>query len=448
MLQESLSLGTGDSLVLFHDEQGVAAANLFAEVARSLRLRYATRFVPHERQAAYASGAGSGISAEDSAALAGADSVLICFVENLKTTAYRRQLIERGATEQRVLGTFTPSLSSLAQAAVRAHGGEQAQRCDDLAMILLRGREAELTTAVLDARGDVIEEHSLTVSLGGHKRCPVTCGGPIAAGTWARLPAPEVSVAPMEDTANGVFVLNGAFPGGVMTGNEHLLLVFASGRLEMVGGNSPRVGEFWNVVEAGKTLGAPPLGLSELGVRLWDASCDTPQQSLLQLCLGDNIGVGGTLRSPVQEILLSRGASLRVDGRPVMREGKFVYDAAAWQESRATAQQLAAQLTGDLVIRRTDNAAHADASGRLRVMRHVGRQRVCSYTLGDADLGGRLCDLYGLLAERREPITLLALSRQCLPGTLAANLAELRGMLGVLEQHRLIEIRQPTAQPS
>ena len=434
---ETLSLNPADRLLLFHDEQGVAIANLFGEVARALRLRYVARFVPREKQM---SRAGQALPAEDAAAIDQADAVLICLGDDLRTTSYRRQLLECAALGERVAGLLSPALPALAHASRLRH--EQApERCGELARILLAGRSAEVTTAVLDARGDVIEEHCLSLSLGGFKRCPATAGGPIPAGTWAPLPMPEVSIAPEEESANGVFVLNGDFPGGAMPGHEHLLLVFASGRLEMVGGNSSRVGEFWKVVESAKSLGTP-LSLSSIGIRLWDTVGTTNTRNLIQLGLGDNTALGGRLNSPIQETLLSRAGSLSVDGRTVLRNGSLVYEPAHWQESRATAQSLTASMSGELLIQLTQSHAHAGADGLLGVIRHVGQSRACSYILGDAGLSPRLSELYQVFTEHGKAITLSELSRLCLPGTMAADLTELRGLLGVLERHQLIEVRR------
>lgn len=428
ILQESLSLNAGDRLVLFHDEQGVAVANLVGEVARSLRLRYTPRFVPRERQ-------GQGVAEGDSGELESADGILIALTEDLRTTGYRRMLVEKAAVDQRVVGVLTPTLAALAQKHRHRQGAPQEQ-WGELAQILLAGRDAEITTAVLDARGDVIEEHCLSVELVRYERCPATAGEAIAAGTWAPLPLPETVVAPREESASGVFVLNGAFAGGAMTGQEHLLLVFAGGRLEMVGGNSPRVGEFWNVVESGKAPGGQALSLGFVGVR---HAGDATGQNLVQLGLGDNTALGGKLRSAVQETLLSRGASLTVDGRPVLRQGRLVHDRTVWQETRATAHQLAARVGSDLRIGRTANTAHVDVLGRLWVMRRVGPQRTGGYRIGDNELSVRLGDLYQHLADLREPMPFPELLRLCMPGTIAASLQELRGLLGVLERHQLIQ---------
>jgi hypothetical protein len=437
ILEEQLSLRGGETVAFFHDEQGVTCANCFADAARYLRIRVLPRYVPSEKQH------GGALGREDLTILEQADAVLTCFAESLKSTAYRRQLVDQAALDQRVLGTLSPSLHSLAQAAGRRDDDWQ-ECCDDLAQIFLRGKEAELITAVRNSRGDVIEEHRLTVSLGGFKRAPVTSGGTIHTGTWSRLPSPEVTIAPIEDTANGVFVLNGAFPGGAMSGSEHLLLVFAAGRLEMVGGNSSRVGEFWKIVESGKnTSGGQALGLSEIGIRLWDLATEDSPERLLHFGLGDNTALGGALRSPVQEAMLGRQASLRVDGLPVLAEGHFCYEASAWRESADVVRRLSTSIGTDCEIRLTRHLGQADTAGRLRVTRQVGRKRVCSYRPGDAFVGERLCELYLALQEQRSPLSLPALARQLVPGSICGSLMELRGLLAILRQHRLIEVREP-----
>ena len=439
ILEEHLALRGGDTVAFFHDEQGVACANCFAGAARYLRIRVLTRFVQPEKQLIH----GGTLGPEDAAALDQSDAVLACFADNLKSTAYRRQLFHQAAEDQRVLGTLSPNLHALAHAAGRKYDEWQTS-VDDLTQILLSGKEAELTTAVRDARGDVIEEHRLNVSLGGYKRAPATSGGAIHAGTWARVPSPEVSIAPLEGSANGVFVLNGAFPGVTMAGAEHLLLVFSGGRLDMVGGNSQRVGDFWRIVETGKGSG-PGLSISELGVRLWDlgASSDAPE-SLLLFGLGDNTALGGGLRSPVEELLVSRKASLRVDGRPVLRDGGLVYEPAAWRESAETVRRLSSTVASDSQIRLTSHGGQSDVAGRLQVVRKVGHKRVCCYRPGDARVGEQLADLYHALAEQRSIVTLPALASQLLPGPAFTSTDELRGLLAVLRLHQLIEVREPT----
>lgn len=434
ILQDHLSLQGAETVALFHDERGVAVANCLSDAARYLRIRVVTRYIPADKQTT--------LTREDHALLEQADATLTCFTETLKSIAFRRHLIDQAAADQRVLGSLSPSLHALAQSAGRA-SADDAIRCDDLAQILLCGESAEVVTAVRDARGSIIEEHRLHLSLGGPQRAPVTACGPIHAGTWARLPSPEVCIAPLEDSAHGVFVLNGAFPGGVLSGQEHLLLIFTAGRLEMVGGNSPRVGEFWRIVESAKSAGGPPLALSELGLRLWDLSPEATPHALLPLGLGDNTALGGNLRSPLQELLLTRQASLLVDGHPVLQDGHFVYDASHWRESRDTIHQLGQTLAANCEIRLTPNHAAPDATGRLRVLRPVGHKRICAYRPGDAATGERLAGLYLALGEQRATITLPALAQQLIPSRLCANLDDLRGLLGILHHHRLIEIREP-----
>jgi len=441
ILQESLSLHSGDALVLFHDEAGVAVANTFAEAARALRLRLTTRYIPLERQIALSTTGGS-LPAEEAAAIDNSSAVLTCLSENLKTMPVRRQILERGASEDRPAGWMDPSLHAMAELSVR-HPAAWQRHCEALTQILLRGTEAEITTAVLDARGEPIEQHTLQLALGGFGRPPVTSAGPIPCGTWSRLPAPEVSIAPIEASANGVFVLNGAFRGGAMATLEHMLLVFSNGKLEMVGGNSPRVGQFWNVVEAGKNFGGSPLSLSDIGIRMWGGSFEEPYQNLMLLSLGDNTACGGQLRSHIYETLVSRQVTFAVDGRPVVDQGRFVYDEQPWLDTPDTVRKLAPTLTGEFEVRTAPAVTgFTGNNGRLYARRDVGRKRSCSYPVGDERIGGALSDLYQHIAEESAARTFTALAREMVPTVTAASATELRGLLAVLWQHRLIEIRE------
>src|SRR5262249_37032564 len=110
------------------------------------------------------------------------------------------------------------------------------RRCDDLAVAMLAGERAVLTTYFPRRNGNAEIEHQLKLDLGSFKRSPITSTGIIPLGTWGNLPGGETFIAPLEGKAEGAFVLNGAYTGRVLPPDRALLLRFSGGDLVEISG--------------------------------------------------------------------------------------------------------------------------------------------------------------------------------------------------------------------
>ena len=222
-------------------------------------------------------------------------------------------------------------------------------------------------------------------------------------GTWGNIPGGETFIAPVEDSANGVFVLNGSFKGHVLQPATALRLHFRKGRLTDVDGPASVREAFDALLEPGRRRNDPFFDcLAELGIgvnpgipeltgnALFDEKCD----GTVHIAVGDSVRYGGRQASMLHEDLVTRHPSLWIDGRQVLDRGKNVFDPAVWRERLETTEAAGAVTAHDCGIRRTALRADFSVQGRLSVRREVTAGRICSYVIGDPETSRILALLY------------------------------------------------------
>src|SRR6185436_1904735 len=170
----------------------------------------------------------------------------------------------------------------------------------------------------------------LRFQIGGLSRSPITSTGIIPLGTWGNLPGGETFIAPIEDTASGVFVLNGAFKNHVIQTPGHLLLHFEEGRVVKITGTPVEEKAFSEILDYARSCGdANYNSLAELGIgvnpgikeltgnALFDEKC----YGTAHIAIGDNSRYGGRYSSRIHEDLISKGPSVWVDDKPILNCG-------------------------------------------------------------------------------------------------------------------------------
>jgi leucyl aminopeptidase (aminopeptidase T) len=437
-----LSLETGDAVTIFFDDATAPCARALSEAAVAARLRVLEhRVTVGDYRRFIAAGR---LADRHRESIDQSRGVLLCLEPTQAPLEYRKALLDAAVDLQRYVGVLPgATLPVLAQALdidydqVRTH-------CEDLAVAMLRGDRAVLTTYRC-AEGCPIEAAELSMTLGGFGRSPITSIGIIPRGTWGNLPGGETFIAPVERTADGAFVLNGAFKSCVLRGDRVITLRFAGGELTDVEGSAPERVQLETLV-AWRDARAYDLPLAELGVGMnagigaltGNALFDEKVAGTAHIALGDNNFYGGTLKRPLHEDLVSRGASLTIDGKPVMDHGRFVLDPADWRETAAEAIALGASLPADFIISATPTHAAPDASRRLRVRRDVGSRRQCSYTVGTDELAVQLGRLHALLPPSPERIWFSLIATRWPDSTV--NRIALKGMLAILARHEVITL--------
>ena len=172
VLRECLSLEAGQSVAVFFDETTRACAELFERAAHEQGLRYLGQFVPVELQRVLSES--KELAPEHEAAINGARAIVACLTDALGTTPFRRRLLDLGVDEARYMGTMPGATTHVLASAINIDYAEARERCEDLAVALLAGERAVLTTFELDTAGAILRPHVLEMDLGGFERSPVT----------------------------------------------------------------------------------------------------------------------------------------------------------------------------------------------------------------------------------------------------------------------------------
>lgn len=442
-LRVCLSLEAGDSVAVFFDEDTEAAADAFLEAARDGGLnileRRVLRAAQHECDGR--------LTRDDQAALDTARGVVVCVSAGRDGLVYRRALVKAAVDLGRYVGLLPGATLSVLAGGVNIDYDKVRARCEDLALAMLKGQQAVLTTYSV-GESVTATPYELAMDLGGMSRSPITSSGIIPRGTWGNLPGGETFIAPIEGRASGTFVLNGAFKGRILDPSRPILLSFDRGVLVDMTGPPEDVVQLTNVL-GGCPGTSEPLELAELGIGVnegipaltGNSLIDEKKAGTIHIALGDNSIYGGLLNSSLHEDLVAVNPSLSIDGKTVVERGAFVLNAADWRESASDVRALGQRLPPDFLIRRiSPHHAALDASCRLRLSRQVGAHRQCSYAVGSDEFGIDIAQIYALLPPMPEEIWFSLVERNWADTGPWREGAFLRGLLALLERHEIVRL--------
>jgi len=146
-------------------------------------------------------------------------------------------------------------------------------------------------------------------------------------GSFGNLPAGEVFVAPIEGTANGVVVFDGAIAGVGMLKAPVKVLVEDGFAVGFEGGDeaqklkqlldSVKMREAFNVAEFG--IGTNP-GARIVGNILMDEKV----YKTVHIAFGDNSTIGGNIRAGIHLDGIITRPTVYVDGKTIMRDGEWL----------------------------------------------------------------------------------------------------------------------------
>lgn len=449
VLTECIDLQADDVLALFWDETTSETAEILLEAALELKLNVRSRHVTLKEQAAFNSKVG--LTPEDQDALDSARGIITCLSNQTAGTAYRTALVRLGTGGGKRFGHMPGANPSVLAHAVDIDYVEASSRCDDLALALTLGQKARLQTYV-PANGDRPEvAMDLKFELGGVARSPITSTGIIARGTWGNLPGGETFIAPLEDTANGVFVLNGAFKNYVIQPPAYLLLHFEGGRMVRVEGTPAEEAAFNAILDYARSHKDPFYNsLAELGIgvnrgvkeltgnALFDEKC----YGTAHIAIGDSSRYGGTHSSRIHEDLISRQPSLWIDDEPILSRGNDAFNPARWREELDPAAVDGQPLQPDALVTRTNISAARGDFGKLCVRRQVSAGRICDYTIGQSSTSRKLWQVYSNIPPLPLQIKLGDLARRCHDKSgLSKNEVEIA--IKVLLRHAVADLRLP-----
>lgn len=444
VLTECLQLRCGEHVGVIWDETTENVYRALEAAARELGIVVLQCQVDLAYQEAFGLSTHSDLDVRIRDVLQSSSGILTCVSDRTAYGVFRHKLVKEGADRGRRLGHIPGADLNLLAYAVNIDYAPVVQRCDDLALALTLGGKAALTTYVLDAGGEPVEEHVLILNLDGFDRSPITSTGIIAPDTWGNLPGGETFIAPIEDGADGSFVLNAALKDCVLRPPQHLILKFERGRLHDVEGSGPARQAINGIIEYAKSQGDSNWnGIAELGIGVNTGICSLTGNALFDekldgtahIAIGANDGFGGKHSSVIHEDFITWKPSLSVDDERIMDHGKSVFRAEFWRESlqRPAAPQ---QLSSLSRVKRTLHPhGELGKNDTLRVRRDVAAGRVCFYTIGDHETSRLLWKLYsnipvnGGFAQVKD----LAARAGVPPGSIEAALS-------ILARHQLVRV--------
>lgn len=241
-----------------------------------------------------------------------ADVLIIPTSMSLSHTDARREATKAGARCVTLPGIREETMCR----ALNADYEKIAGKSRKVAQILSEGKKAEVTTPA---------GTQITMSLEGRQGHADT-GLVFNPGDFSNLPAGEGYIAPIEGTAEGKIVIDGAIADtGVM--DEVIELTVREGFVEEIKGG--RWAKYLRgLVEPHGKLGR---NIAELGIGTNDKAKlignvleDEKVLGTVHIAMGDNASMGGnvSVASHLDAILLR--PSLKVDGKVIMEEGKLI----------------------------------------------------------------------------------------------------------------------------
>ncbi len=244
-----------------------------------------------------------------------ADVILGATSCSFSHTKARKDASQKGARIATLPG-ITEDIMQRTLSADYQHIAELSQR---FAKLLSDGKAVHIST---------LAGTDLTLSIAGRQGHADT-GINHTAGDFSNLPAGEAYVAPVEETAEGIIIIDGAMAGiGVL--ESPIKLTVEKGYVTKVEGGKETEKLEAMLNEYGKLA----CNIAELGIGTNDQAIlsgrvleDEKVMGTIHIALGNNFGFGGTCQVPMHldGILLS--PTLTIDGQVVIKDGKHLITA-------------------------------------------------------------------------------------------------------------------------
>ncbi|AJQ26195.1 aminopeptidase [Pelosinus fermentans] len=244
-----------------------------------------------------------------------ADVILGATSCSFSHTKARKDASQKGAR----IATLPGITEDIMQRTLSADYQHIAELSQQFAKLLSDGKAVHIST---------LAGTDLTLSIAGRQGHADT-GINHAAGDFSNLPAGEAYVAPVEETAEGIIIIDGAMAGiGVL--ESPIKLTVEKGYVTKVEGGRETEKLEAMLNEYGKLA----CNIAELGIGTNDQAIlsgrvleDEKVMGTVHIALGNNFGFGGTCQVPMHldGILLS--PTLTIDGQLVIKDGKHLITA-------------------------------------------------------------------------------------------------------------------------
>lgn len=437
LLKKCLGLHRDDIFLLIFDETTQEFPTVFEHAANGSGINYEKQFVSKRLQA-------EGKIAFSNELLESLDrsrGVLLATTDDEKCSQFRIGLTSK-LRGNNALATMPGASLDILSTALDVDYDNIVQMCRGLTVPLIKAKECKITT--FDSRNN---PHVLTFALGGMDRVPIQSLGIIPIQAWGNVPAGETFVAPLEESANGEYLVNGAIGTEKVTSSREALIVFERGRMVRhfhLDDNEP-VEHFaqlkataannghstcWNIIaEFG-------IGVNKNIDRIHGVQLiDEKKYGTVHVAIGHNAGYGGATKcSSVHCDMTTINPTVELDGLKFIEQGEHVYQLSQWLDDyRSFAPALGIKWKPtDNYVKLNYDSYHFESDKTL-FAKHVtqsGRQTI--YAIGN-DMTSKLAYLlvHSFDSNRVQTVGRL---RACL----SIELPELLNLLSLLLANRII----------
>lgn len=243
------------------------------------------------------------------------DVVLCPTLRSLTHTQARRDASATGAR----VATFPGITKDVMIRGLNADYKRIAERSLNLKAVLDKGKHVRVTSAKGTDISFSIEGRDAYASKGLFH----------AKGESGNLPTGETFLAPLEGTAEGVFIVDGSFAGVGLMKDHDITLTVKSGFVTSVEGdeNAKQLSEILAKV------GGDAYNIAEFGIGTNDSAQlsglileDEKVMGTIHIAVGDNMGFGGKVKVPLHLDGVVKDPDVYLDGELIMRQGKFTIE--------------------------------------------------------------------------------------------------------------------------
>lgn len=409
IITHCLALSLESELAIVTDETTVKIAELLASTADAYGCQPHLLYFPTSLQKRLAH---QSLGESVRAALREVVATILCVSGDPECLAFRAQMLHAAWGRGRRVAHM-PGINWRTLLMADTDYDLLTRRCTDLALALVKSRVIKIES--FDRRG---RAHILSAALSPWRRLPIISDGIIHDGAWGNVPSGETYVAPIEGTAEGEIVINGALPGRVLAPNEELVLRFEAGRMVQV--FPPRSAAARHLLEAQlgyaraqsdanwDCLAEIGFGVNERVRRLTGTPLlDEKRYGSVHIALGSNRDMGGTLTSQVHCDMVCLRPTVLVDGKPILADGKIVLKEDDWREDH---RALLVTHNSQMRVIPTAVEGRVDTEGRLQRLWDTSSGRVCAVPVGNEESTRLAAQVWRTLRER-ESVSLEELAR-------------------------------------
>ena len=144
-------------------------------------------------------------------------------------------------------------------------------------------------------------------------------------GKWGNLPEGEIFIAPVEGTANGVYVVDASFASIGKLKNPIKLFVKNGYAIKIIGKNAKKLENLLNSVgKEARNMAEFGIGTNEKAKVTGKVLEDEKVKGTCHIALGNNDGFGGKVNVQLHLDGVIRKPTIFVDDKKIMENGKFL----------------------------------------------------------------------------------------------------------------------------